>query len=183
MTNRDPYSSRISGTGSFGNAIFHPQDADIEQELTAAQVKAAYEAALAEDQAAKDKVQNQLDGDAFITAHPEIKDTVANAKLFVHEMDRTFGPGRHPIAHFEAAYESLRASNFLALDQKELAKQQKASAKARYDASYATDKERIVANAFDPNDGYETISLEEIRKRADEEVRHQMQRRGEEGGY
>jgi len=130
--NRDPNSSRSFGVGIFGNAVVPSQDPDSEVELTAAQVKQAYEAALAEDQAAQDRVQNQLDGDAFITVHPEVIDNLANAKLFVHEMDRMFGPGRHPIAHFEAAYESLRASNFLALDQKELAKQQKAASKQRY---------------------------------------------------
>jgi len=170
--------SRVSGAGQYGNSTFHPQEAAIEQELTAAQVKIAYEAALSEDQSAQDRVQNQLDGDAFITAHPEVKDTVANAKLFVHEMDRMFGPGRHPITHFEAANESLKASGFLALDQNVLAAQQKATAKQRY----KTEREHIATETFNESVA-ESLTLDELRRRADEEVRQQNRSAGERGGY
>jgi len=170
--------SRVSGTGSYGNATVYRENLDNVEELTAAQVKAAYEAALSEDQAAQDRAENQLDGDAFITAHPEVKDTVANAKLFVHEMDRMFGPGRHPITHFEAANESLKASGFLVLDQNVLAAQQKQAAKQRY----KTEREHITTETFDEREA-DSLPLEELRRRADEEVRQQNRSAGERGGY
>jgi len=172
---RDPNSNRISGVGSFGNYVPPRENPDDAQELTAAQIRQAYSAAIAADQSAQDIIQNQLDGDAFIAVHPEVKDTVANAKLFVHEMDVRFGKGRHPIEHFEAAYESLRASGFLALDEKEVAKQQKAFAKQHYDVAKALSVTPTEEEMY-------ALPLEELRKLDAQERQKQFQLSGERGG-
>jgi hypothetical protein len=41
----------------------------------------------------------------------------------------------------------------------------------------------VTERTFNPNANYDNLSLEEIKTRADEEMRQQMQRRGEEGGW
>ena len=66
-------------------------------ELTAEQVKAAYNEALRADQAVQDTLENQKNGDAFLAGHPEFVDTIPNAKLLTNQMDTMYGKGLHTI--------------------------------------------------------------------------------------
>ena len=154
-----------------------PNDPD---NLTAEQIKAAHAAALREDQAQKDRLETQANGDAFIAEHPEFVDTVANAQLLVNQMNTMFGEGLHTVDHFEQAYEHLRTkTNFLKLDNAVLAAQQRQAAKQRYAQARAASAARIT-NLSEAE--LENMSLDEIRRLDAIERQRQMQEAGERGG-
>jgi hypothetical protein len=100
-------------------------------------VKEAVAGVMREDQRQKDKIATGQNGDAFIAVHPEYVDSKANSELMRHQLKTQFGECLYTLEHYESAYEALRASNFLALDQKEVAKQNRAEAKARAEAERA----------------------------------------------
>ena len=183
------------GSGPWTRFVQNPADEDdfnqntrrrmdglgpVRPQLTAEEVKVAYQDAVREDQAQKDRLETQKNGDAFIAGHPEFLDTTPNAQLLLNQMNTMFGKGFHPISHFEQAYNYLRTNtDFLALDKTVVASQQKQAAKQRYQA----EQERIVETTFDESADYSTLSLDELKQRANDEIRNQMQRRGEEGGW
>ena len=166
----------ITGTGIYGNALIHRDDPDNVPELTAEQVKLAYEEAARADRDTQDRAANQQTGDAFVAGHPEYVDNQANASLMQHEMNTMFGEGLHTLEHFEMAYASLRKTNFLSLDRTVLAAQAKQSAKQRY----ATESARI---AGPTEEEMYAMPLEDIRIAHAQENQRRMQRRGEEGGW
>ncbi len=178
---REPMSqqSRVSGTGSYGNATVYRENPDTVEELTPAQVRQVYEAALAEDQAAKDRIQSGLNADGFVASHPEFLETDANIKLMKHELKRMFGESLLTPENIEASYESLKASGFLELDQKELAKQQKATARQRYKERY---KEAKIRSVEPTEEEMYSMSLEELRSRADADVQKRFRLAAERGG-
>ena len=194
--------SRSSGVGSFGNSYVHNQ-ADEDQfnirtrasmgdeealrrldpthpdNIPAATVKAVHEAALRADKAAQDRVETQKNADAFIAAHPELIDNKANAELLLNQARTMFGDGAITVDNWESAYQYMRTNTkFLKFDATELEKQRQLEAKKRYDAAQA----RVAERTFNPNANYDELSLEELRNRADEETRQQMQIAGERGG-
>ena len=125
---QDPFNLRVRAFKD-DNMPDGPENAPKEE------VRAWAEAFQREDTIRQNQLQSGLNADAFLAAHPEILDTKANGELFRHELHRMFGEGSLlTVNEYEAAYESLRASNFLALNKAEVAKQQKAADKARYEA-------------------------------------------------
>lgn len=70
-----------------------------------------------------------------------------------------FGDCLHTLEHFEAAYQALRRSDFLALNKTEVARQEKAAAKARAEA----ERSRDVALS---EDELWSMDLDELRMRA-----------------
>jgi len=146
---------------------------------TAEQVKMVFEAAQREDQREKEKVISAENAAVWLSGHPEFEKTAANISLMNHELQSRFGLREYSIEDYEIAYESLCASNFLQLNKTVLAAQKHQTDKQRYEAA----KARTAAIAFDPNKNYDELSLDEIRKRAADDTRRQMQRRGEEGGW
>ncbi len=154
----------------------------VKPQLTAEEIKVAYEEAIAADQAYQDQVASIEAGKVFIAGHPEWRNTKENIALLNHELVSRFGVREYTIPHYEEAYASLRASNFLNLDKNALAAQEKQAAKEKFNAEKARSA-TSAARAFNPNVDYNALSLEEIRERANEEARQQMQRRGEEGGW
>jgi hypothetical protein len=93
-----------------------------------------------------------------------------------------FGDGVISIEMWEQAYQHLRhKTDFLKLDKKELEKQQAAASRQRYAEARAAEAART-QRTFSPNANYDELSLEEIRNRADEQARHDMQLAGERGG-
>jgi len=174
-------SSRSFGTGIYGNSVVHYESTDNEPELSAEQVKAAYNAAVREDQAAQDKLETQKNADAFIEVHKEFIDNTANAHLLLNQMNTMFGEGLHTIEHFEQAYEYLRTkTNFLKLDAKEVEKQRSAAARQRYADARAVEANRIT-NLSEAE--LEALPLEEIRRLDAVERQKQMRRIAEEGGW
>ena len=171
--------SRISGTGSYGNATIPRENVDDVPELTAAQVRQAYEAALAEDQSAQATIETQRNGDAFLAGHPEFVDNVPNAKLIVNQMDTMYGKGVHTLAHFEGAFQYLRENtNFLKLDKTVLAAQEKQAAKERFNA----ERERMSTTVFNESVAA-TLPLDELRRRAEQTHADNFRKIAEEGGY
>jgi hypothetical protein len=182
--------SRQFGAGRFGNgpSVYDQSQSEfdidtrrtldglgpVKPQLTAEQVKQAYEEALRADETRTTKSRS---ADEFVALHSEFLDTPKNGELMAGTLKTMFGDCAYSTEHFEAAYNVLRVSNVLDIDKAELAKQQQAAANAQRKTTIkkVTD---AAARAFNPNVDYESLPLEEIRKRADEE----MQRRGEEGG-
>jgi hypothetical protein len=89
---------------------------------------------------------------------PEYIDSEANGRLMSHQLKTMFGDGLHTLEHFEAAYEPLRSSNFLALNKTAVAKQQKAAAPARAEA----ERSRNVALG---EDELYSMDMDELRMR------------------
>lgn len=150
--------------------------------LTAEQIKAAHEAALAADRTHQNLLETQANADAFISAHGELKDSVANARLLLNQAKTMFGEdGPITVDQWEAAYQHLRSkTDFLAFNADALAKQQKEASRQHYAASRAAEAKRIV-NLSEQQ--LETMSLEDIRRLDAEERQREMERIGEQGGY
>ena len=172
--------NRTSGVGGFGNynTPSHTVD-DPESELTAEQVKAAYEAAVREDRAAQDKQSSVENGRAFLAGHPEFIPTEANIQLMNHELKSRYGVREYTVAHYEEAYASLRSSNFLKLDKNVVAAQQKQAAKQRYEDARAAQANHIT-NLSEAQ--LEQLPLEEIRRLDAIERQKQFELAGQRGG-
>lgn len=164
----DPFNVRVQ-------AFLDDNMPDGPENAPAEEVKKWAEHFQREDQAATNLVANQETGDAFVAGHPEYIDNKANAALMKHEMQRMFGSGLHTLENFEAAYESLRESDFLALNKTELSKQQKAAAKQRYEAERAR-------SAMPSEDELSAMPLDEIRMRATIDNQRRMLSAGERSG-
>lgn len=186
--------SRSFGTGSFGrgNNVYEQQQSEFDvnarrsldglgptkPQLTAEQVKQAYEEALQADEKRTAKTQN---ADEFVALHSEFLDTAKNGTLMNKMLNSMFGDCAYSVEHYEAAYQALLVTNSLDIDQAEVVKQQQKAIDAQRKAA-TNNRTDAAARAFNPNANYDDLSLEEIRKRADEETRQQMQRAGERGG-
>jgi hypothetical protein len=84
--------------------------------------------------------------------------------------------------HFTHAYNVLRSTGvYLDIDQAAVVKQQQAAENAKRKAINKAHADKA-ARAYNPEDDYENLSLEEIKQRALEEYRQNMQRQGERGG-
>jgi hypothetical protein len=152
------------------------------EQPSAEAIKQAHEEALRADQANLDTLETQANADAFIVAHPELKDTVANARLLLNQARTMFGDnGPITVDQWDAAYQHLRTkTDFLDLDAKKLAEQQREASHQRYVEQKATEAARIFNL---PEAALEAMSLEDIRRLDAQERQREMQRRGEEGGF
>lgn len=175
--------SRISGSGSFGNGpnVYEQSQSEfdvdarrvldglgpVKPKLSAEQIKQAFEEAQREDQRV---TTNKGNADEFLLLHPEFLDTNKNAQLMNETLSTMFGVDSYNVAQFEQAYAVLRPTGVLELDKALIARQQQEAADAQ---RRATIKRRndAAARAFNPNTDYENLSLEEIRNRANEELR------------
>jgi hypothetical protein len=195
-------SSRTSGIGSFGNSYIaneadedqfnlkaraymgsaeareklDPKDLD---NLSAAQVKAVYEAAVRADKAQQDQATNIENGKAFMAGHPEYINSHVNNELMNHELKSRFGVREYTMAEYDQAYASLRSSNFMKLDKTVVAAQQKQAAKNRYADARATEAKHIT-NLSEAE--LEALPLAEIRRLDALESQKQLQAAGERGG-
>jgi hypothetical protein len=182
--------SRNFGAGSFGHGpnVYEQSQSEFDidtrrtldglgpskPQLTAEQVKQAYEEALRADEKRTIKLQS---ADEFVALHPEFIDAGKNGKLMADTLKAMFGDCAYTTEHYEAAYNVLRVSNSLDIDQAEVVKQQQKAADAKRKA-LTKDRTDVAARAFDSNANYENVSLEELRARANEE----LQLAGERGG-
>jgi hypothetical protein len=131
------------------------------ENLTAAQLRAANELAQREDrthQAVSACVQT---GEAWLTEHPEFVKNQVNYDLMNHELLVRFGDIEWTLAHYDAAYQSLRSSNFLKLNPAVLAKQTNSDAQTRAAAERAR-------TAIPSEEQMEGMSKAELRMRATE---------------
>jgi hypothetical protein len=171
----DPFNQRVMA--------FKNDDAsaleDSPENWSAEKVRAAAEMFQREDKRQQDRAVTGQNGTDFVALHPEYVDSDANGQLMNHQLKTMFGDCLHTPEHFEAADQALRSSNFLAHNKAEVAKQEKAAAKARAEEERA----RRAARAFNEDSAYGSLSMDELRQRADEQLRQQMQRRAEEGGW
>lgn len=180
----------MSGLGSFGRHVPNAAENDplnlrliggnldelpLHERLTAEEIKAAALLAQREDQATQDRIETQKNGDAFIAGTPAFIDNTANAHLLLNQARTMFGDGVITVSQFQSAYESLRTrTKFLKLDPKELAKEQQAAAKQRFDAAQ---------NPTTPSeqDLYD-MPLEDLRRLDAVENHNRMQVAGERDG-
>ena len=175
-------SSRQVGAGRFGNgpSVYDQSQSEfdldtrrrldglgpIKPQLTAEQVKQAYEEALRADETRTIKSQS---ADNFVALHSEFLDTPKNGKLMSDTLKAMFGDCAYTTEQFESAYNVLRVSNSLDIDKAEEVKQQQKAADAKR-KSLIKDRADASARVFNPNADYEILSLEEIRARANEEL-------------
>lgn len=138
----------------------------VKPQLSAEEVKAAWEDALKEDQTQKDQAVSIENGKAFMAGHPEFVQSKENIALMNHQLRSKFGVRLYNVADYEECFADLRVSNFVKIDKTVVAAQERQAAKERYDAAKARTAERT----FNPNANYEDMSLEELRNRADEEL-------------
>lgn len=148
-------------------------------------IRAAGEMFDRNDKNKQDLIQTGRNGDAFVAAHPEVLDSTKNGELFKHEMNRMFGECLHTVEHYEAAYQSLRASNLVQIDKAKDESRRRAADKQRYDAQKEPSIAQIPFDKMTPTQlqQLETMPLEELRRLGAVEAQRQMQLRGEEGGW
>ena len=166
----DPFNNRVL-------AFLNDDASELEEaeKLTAEQIKAAALLAQREDRAAQDRFETIKNGDAFAAGRPEYVDNDPNAHLLLNQARTMFGNGVITIKQFESAYEYLRTNtNFLKLDPKELAKQQKAADKARFDAA----QQPVTPSEQELYD----MDLDDLRRLDAVENQRRMQLIGERGG-
>lgn len=182
--------SRQFGAGRFGNGpnVYNESQSEfdvntrrvldglgpVKPQLTAEQVKQAYELALLADETRTIKGQS---ADEFVSLHSEFLDTAKNGQLMNETLRTMFGDCAYTTEHFESAYNVLRVSNSLDIDQAEVVKQQQKAADVKR-KTLIKGRENAAARAFNSNASYENVSLEELRARANEE----LQAAGERGG-
>src|SRR5437016_1528893 len=121
----NPNVSRVSGSGSYGNFTIPRENLDDVPELTAEQVKAAYNEALRADQAQQNRAASIDNAKAFVEGHAEWINSDANIALMNHELKSRFGIRAYSISDYEECYASLRSSNFLNLNKTVLSAQEK----------------------------------------------------------
>src|SRR5258708_1760573 len=94
--------------------------------IPAEHIKAAEKAALREDKSHQDLLETKANADAFISTHPELKDSEPNARLLLNQARTMFGEdGPITVDQWEAAYQHLRVkTDFLVFNAEALAKQQ-----------------------------------------------------------
>jgi|GEM_PF-3218339 len=147
------------------------------EDWSAEKVRAVAQMFERNDRAAQNKVQSGLSGDAFVATHPEFKDSKANGLLMVHQLKTLFGEGvAYTLDDYNTAYESLRASNFLNLDEKIVKEQNVEAAKQRAAAEKARNTPKSEQELWD-------MPMDELRRLDAVENHERMQRRGEEGGW
>jgi len=118
--------------------------------------------------------------DLFADLHPEYLDTRQNGQAFSRTLKAMYGDVAYSVEQFENAYEVCNANGLLQLDQKVMAGQE-AEAKAAARKQYADAERSRIVNRTEAE--LESMSLEEIRRLDAQERLHQMQGRGEEGGW
>jgi len=178
--NRDPLNLGARASLGDPNAIaaLDPNDLD---NIPAEHIKAAHNAALAADRTHQNMLDSKANADAFIAAHPELKDNRANGSLLFNQAHTMFGEDCViTVDMWEEAYQHLRTkTDFLAFNADALAKQQKEASRQRYAASRAAEAKRIINLS---EEQLENLSLEDIRRLDAEEHQRQMQEEGERGG-
>ena len=144
------------------------------------QIKEAYEGGVRHNERLTTIKTN---ADEFILRNPEFLDTASNADLITKTLKSLYGEGAtYTVDQFSQAYDVLRATGArLDIDQAEVVKQQAAFENAKRKA-YNKQRADKAARVFDPNGDYDSLSLEEIRARANEAVREEMQLAAERGG-
>lgn len=173
--------SRTVGTGSFGNGpnIYQSQsEFDVnarrtldglgpeKPQLTAEQVKQAYELAVREDETRTIKSQS---ADEFVTLHPEFLDTAKNGTLMSNMLRNLFGDCAYTVEHFESAYQALLVTDSLDIDKTEVVKQQQKTTDAQRKAAIKQ-RQDAASRVFNPNTDYDNLSVEELRNRANQEL-------------
>ncbi len=191
-------STRTSGVGGFGYAPPMANETEFDTQARArlngkptyddssprfedwspAKQRAAYEGMGRTDEVRTVKGHNAKE---FVSLHSEYLDTDDNGTLMAKMLKNLFGDVAYSVEQYEAAYQSLLVSNSLDIDQAEVVKQQQAAANAQRKSAIKSRAEAS-ARAFDPNIDYVSMSLEEIRARADEESRRQFEAAGARGG-
>jgi hypothetical protein len=173
--------SRQFGAGRFGNGpnVYNESQSEFDLDTRRRLDGLGYvKPQLTADQLADEtRTTKSQSADEFLALHPEFLDVPKNANLMNDTLKAMFGDCAYTTEHFQAAYNVLRVSNVLDIDKAEVAKQQQAAANAQRKTAIKNVTD-AAARAFNPNVDYESLSLDEVRKRADEE----LQKAGERGG-
>jgi len=145
-----------------GQPLTSDEDFDtLAANLSPEQIKVLFnKAARSEQQKAAD-VESRQNSDTWCQLHSEYVDNPANAALMNHQL-RTMGIENPTVQDLELAYEQLKFSGFLKLNQAELARQQKAAAQ---DRANGIREQGGVFPQFNESEA-EGLDLEEVRRLA-----------------
>ncbi len=102
--------------------------------------------------------QSKLDGDAFTKAHPEWLDTPENSYQLLAHCIAAFGTEHPNFEQMESAFQALRATNLITLNQRALDKQAHSAAQAR--ANTIRERQNISEAEM------EALPLEVLKRRA-----------------
>jgi hypothetical protein len=153
------------------------QQDDILKTIPLETLRVVADRAAYEDKTQQDRLATKKNADAFIAVHPELIDNKSNAFILLNQARTMFGDGELTVNNLEDAYQYLRdRTDFLKLDAKELAKQQKAQAKAHYETERARSVRPTEQELYD-------MPLEDLRRLDTIDNQKRMQRIGEEGGW
>jgi hypothetical protein len=154
----DPFTARVM-------AIKNDDTSGLEDKFenwNAEQVKEATEGLMRADQQQQVINARVANAEAWMAGHPEYISQPRNNDLMNHELKRMFGEIEWTLDHYDAAFESLCADNFLKLNQVEVEKKRKAAAKQRFEQ----------ARSVTPSeDDLYSMDMHELRMRANGVIR------------
>jgi len=131
------------------------------QNLSADQIKVLFEKGNRSEQQKFAEAESLQNAATWVELHPEYIKNPANSALMQHQL-KTNGIDNPTVQDLEVAYGQLKSSNFLKLNQAELARQQKAAAQDRA-ANIKADGG--VFPEWDEEGAY-GLDLEEVKRRA-----------------
>jgi len=151
----------------------------VKPQLTAEQIKVAYEEALAADET---RINNFQISDEFVVLHPEFLDHPKNGEQFNKTLNVMFGANRaYTLDQFEQAYQVCVANNSLELDQTEVVKRQQKAADAQRKTLTKQRQERNRLRNLSAEE-LDALPLEKLREITESELGAEMQAAGERGG-
>jgi hypothetical protein len=130
----------------------------IANNLSADQIKTLFNKASRNDQEKADALRSKQDADAFVKLRPEFMDTGKNGRILRAHCMTAFGTAHPTLEQWDAGFQALAANNLLELDKAELARQA--------DAATTSRAAQVKSEAFNGDDEYSDLDLDEIRRRA-----------------
>jgi hypothetical protein len=130
----------------------------IANNLSADQIKTLFNKASRNDQEKADAQRSKADADAFVKLHPEFLDTGKNGRTLRAHCMTAFGTAYPTLEQWEAGFQALAANKLVDINQAELDRQADAAATSR--------AAQVKSEAFNGDDEYTDLDLDEIRRRA-----------------
>ncbi len=186
--------SRVSGTGSYGNAFVQREETEFDidtrrrldgldplnsekfEKWAPERQKEAYEGFVRADST---RIEQKANADRFVALHKEFVDIDTNGQTMNRTLEALYGDRLYSVAEFEKAYAVCRANGSLTIDLAEEAKQRQAVVNQR---AKAAREQRAAETRVLSETEKENMSLEELREAENREIRRRMQEAGERGG-
>jgi hypothetical protein len=130
----------------------------IANNLSADQIKTLFNKASRNDQEKAAALRSKQDADTFVKLHPEFMDTGKNGRTLRAHCMTAFGTTYPTLEQWEAGFQVLAANKLVEINQEELARQA--------DEATTSRAAQIKSEAFNGDDEYADLDLDEVRRRA-----------------